>query len=110
MPTTVAARSLYRIALMGSMPRGLVTPPRVSLIATIFAFFSAKIRATAAPVFPNPCTATLAPRSDIFFSLHASSTIATSPCAAASWLPTDPPIDCGFPVTTPCAERPTVIA
>ena len=57
-PTTVPERSLYRIALMGSMPRELVTPPRVSLSATIFAFFSASSRAAVAPAFPNPWTAT----------------------------------------------------
>src|SRR5438105_530713 len=53
-PTTVPERSLYRIALIGSIPRGLVTPPRVSLSATILAFFSAKRRAAVAPALPKP--------------------------------------------------------
>src|SRR6266478_6641166 len=36
---------------MGSMPRELVTPPRVSLSATILAFFSAKSRAAKRNLF-----------------------------------------------------------
>ena len=78
-----------------------MTPPRVSLNATIFAFFSKSSRAAVAPALPNPCTATLAPRKGIFFSLHASSTTNTKPRAVASARPSEPPIEIGFPVTTP---------
>src|SRR5207244_12562694 len=52
--------------LIGSIPRVFVTPPRVSLNAMIFAFFSASSRAAVAPALPNPWTATVAPRSGIF--------------------------------------------
>src|SRR5262245_17802368 len=53
--------------------------------------------------------ATVAPRSDIFFSLQASSTTHSNPRAVASLRPGEPPTDMGFPVTTPCAECPTVM-
>src|SRR5580692_2040247 len=53
--------------------------------------------------------ATLAPRKDIFFTLHASSTAITQPRAVASLRPSDPPIEIGFPVTTPKDECPLVM-
>ena len=87
----------------GSMPRGLCTPPRESLIATIFAFFSAKSRATAEPTLPKPRMATVAPRKLIFFTLQASSTTYRTPRPVASVRPSEPPMETGLPVTTPGA-------
>src|ERR1700683_1538311 len=108
-PTTVPERSLYRIAFIGSIPRELNTPPRESLIATTRAFFSENKRAAIDPAFPKPWIATVAPRSDIFFTLQASSTATKQPRAVASWRPSDPPMEIGLPVTTPSDVRPLVM-
>ena len=48
--------------------------------------------------------ATLAPRSEIFFTLQASSTTNSRPRAAASARPSEPPSETGLPVTTPGAR------
>ena len=85
-------------------------PPAESEIATTVAPSSWRNFARNEPTLPKPCTATvMAVEAAVAASPAASRMQKRPPRAVASSRPSEPPIDSGFPVTTPSTEWPLFI-
>ena len=92
-----------------SRPSGLYMPPSTSLTATILAPISWSMRAAWLPTFPNPWMAMVLPFMSSPYSLRTSLVEIATPLPVASFLPLEPPMYVGFPVTTAGSLYPLII-